>query len=161
MLANLKLQRAELIKKAQALKTKKAQAKAWDKVREIELQMENVISDAWSKVSGRHTGAVLMSGTDVLVKTEYGTFNAYACNDVLSKSWHSETCCVSYTRGQKIEFEFSVINVTHKGADVMITKISGGTLDEALYQELSAKPNLAFFKYPAGMSGLFATKAGA
>ncbi len=156
---SLMAERSKLIARAHSLKTKAAQRKAWDKVREVEERLEDLHETAWTKLVGtRIQGTAIMSGTSVLVETSIGTFEVNACNDALSKSWYNETCCVSYEAGQTVEFEIMVTGYTWRGAEVMAKNVTGGTFDLSRYEELASKPGLAFFKYPTGMTGLFSQR---
>ena len=160
MRTDLLNKRTELIKRAHSLKTKPAQRKAWSKVREIEDQLEELCRESMAQHEGRRfTGRVMYSGTEVLVETQFGTMQANACNDVQSKSWYASTCCVSFERDQTIEFTLKHVEYSWRGFSAMLADIVGGKFDAEEYSRLSSKPGLAFFKYPTGMSGLFAQGA--
>lgn len=156
---SLKIKRQELVDRARSLKTKKAQSRAWRLVSDIEREMHDLVQSHAELVDGTTiTGEVRTSGYEVMVRTAIGNIMVYGCNDVLSKSWYSETCCVSYERGQQIEGEVFVTEVSWRGYSIGLKNVKGGSFDDARYLELSQNPNLAFFKYPTGMSGLFSTK---
>jgi hypothetical protein len=96
--------------------------------------------------------------SDIMVETIYGTLNVSPCNDVLSKSWYNETCCVEYTKGHEIVIQCDIqVDTDYLNLIIVPKKVQGGTLNVKQYEELCKKPNLAFFKYSNGhMSGLFA-----
>jgi hypothetical protein len=147
--------------KALKLKTKRAQNKAWELVRELRRELFlKVSADCSMYQTSAIKGTVLHFSPyseHFLVSTVFGNMWLSPTADVLTKSWYSHTCCVEYTVGQKI-----VIEIEHevKGDDSFIcvvpTTIHGGTVNESQYSELCQRDDLAFFKYPDGhMTGLF------
>lgn len=80
-----------------------------------------------------------------------------ACNDESSKSWYNEPCCVEFTKDQKISVKIK-FEISHDSIVVVTEKLKGGTLNQVKYDELSKRPNLAFFRYPnsAGVTSLIA-----
>lgn len=130
-------QRTKLVDRANSLKTKKAKSNAWVKVREIERQLADLCKATISPYVGKRLkGTVLYSGSEVLIKTEFGTMQLNACNDILSKSWHNSTCCVSYTEGQEVEFELYIAEYTWKGFESIPYKVTGGVFDQKKYDRL-------------------------
>lgn len=96
------------------------------------------------------------SSDDVMIKTDYGTVWTGVCNDLKSASWYNHTSCISFKGGQEVivwvDFE---VNYDKYAIDVIPQKISGGYFNQDQYEKLCRNPDLAFFKYPTGMSGLF------
>lgn len=154
--------------KARSLKTKKAQAKAWAKVREIEHEIlfgegglyEQAKPYAVHSVKG--TVRRFYAGCeDVLVDTtEYGSMWVSICSDVLTKSWYPHTSCIEFTEGQEVVLEITIeVNSDRLCLNAVPGHISGGKVNEEQYAELCKNTNLAFFKYPNsnGVTGLFAS----
>lgn len=155
--------------RAYSLKTKKAQVKAWDKVREIKREIASLMYDA-AKMYATHSvkGTVIVDNSHcmsdyIMIETEeYGIIHAYPQNDVLSKSWYAHTCCVEFRKGQSVVVEIDIdVNTDGRNGpylEVIPKHLSGGTLNETKYAELCKQDNLAFFKYPNadGVTGLFA-----
>jgi hypothetical protein len=149
--------------KARSLKTKKAQQKAYDKAREFEREAFIKLCDErdlYGQFSFKGTVRSVWSGDDgLVVETPYGTMFLSPANDVLSKSWYAETSCIEYIVGQTVYVEATVeVNHDKLVLNIIPGHITGGTVNETQYAELCQRDNLAFFKYPTGMSGLFATE---
>jgi len=148
---------------ARSLKTKKAQQKAYDKAREFEREAFIKLCnerDLYGQFSFKATVKHFRPGSDeYLVETPYGSMWLSPTSDVLSKSWYAHTCCIEYVIGQTIHVE-ATIDVNHDRLELNIIpgKVSGGTLNTEQYTELCKNDNLAFFKYPIGMTGLFSQK---
>jgi len=156
--------------RAYGLKTKKAQAKAWARVREIEREILTHLyaqRDAYAVHSVK--GTVLVDNSHcmsehLIVKTPYGILHPSPTSDVLSKSWYAHTCCVEYTKGQEVVLELHVdVDSARLCLELIPKRIVGGTLNETKYAELDKRTDLAFFKHSGadGVTGLFSTKAGA
>lgn len=149
-----------------SLKTKKAKEKSRQRIRDLRTKalLEHLYParDAYATHSVR--GTVIDStgrGDEIAMKTEeYGLLWISPCNDILSKSWYPNTCCVEYSRGQSVVIECDIDVDSDRLCLIVVPKrIYGGTLNEERYNELCKQDNLAFFKYPDGhMSGLFANK---
>ncbi len=162
------LELKELIKvessRAYNLKTKKAQKKAWDKVRTLERQALDILFEQSKGISTQSMKCTVRSfhaGSDhFLVEGPYGSLWLSPTSDAVSKSWYSHTCCVQYSEGQQIVVEFDTeVNLDKLFLEIVPKRIYGGTLNESQYAELCQQDNLAFFKYPEGnMSGLFSNK---
>ena len=150
--------RKELQRKAYSLKTKKAIEKVRAEICEIELAILDLLYEQKKQLEGKTFQGIVaseMSQGEFFIKSEaLGTLLANACNATNSKSWYNDTCCVEFSEGSQVTFEL-YIKVNPDGLELMPTKISGGTLNESKYQELSKKSNLSFFKYPERFSGLF------
>jgi hypothetical protein len=156
----LKDQAAVYRTKAGILKTKEAQRKAYKKAREYEREAFIKLCDErdkYGKFSFRATVSHFMSGSEnYLVETPYGSMWFSPTQDVLSKSWYPQTCCIEYTKGQTIYVEGTIkVNSDRLKLEILPGKVSGGVINETQYSELCKNENLAFFKYPTGMSGLF------
>ncbi len=153
--------------KARSLKTKKAQTKAWNVVRELRHEILMLLygqRDAFQTHSVKATVRWFHAGDDhVCISTPYGTLYASPTSDAISKSWYGHTCCVEYTEGQELIVEIDVdVDSDRLCLEVIPKRIYGGKLNESQYAELCKRTDLAFFKYPnGGMTGLFASKAGA
>lgn len=156
-LNELKDERKLLLTKIYNLKTKPAKRKVWDKISDIELQIENIYKTiAEPYLNRRIKGTIMYSGTEVLVRCELGTIEINACNDKLSKSWYNETCCVSFIRDTEVEFEVIIDSISFQGVIFLAKDVSGGIFSAEEYEKLNKNPNLAFFKYSDDkMSGLF------
>ena len=86
--------------KARSLKTKKAQEKAWTRVRELEHSIFIKLCnerDLYGEFSFKGTVKSFSGGDEFLIETPYGHIWLSPTSDVLSKSWYSHTCCVEYT----------------------------------------------------------------
>lgn len=146
--------------KARNLKTKKAQSKAWDKVRELEHKLFIELCDLRDTYSTFSFKATVISDNkhsmadDIMVKSPFGTLHLSPTNDVESKSWYPQTCCVEYTNNQTVIVEVTV-DVVDLKLQLFPKQLIGGTLNTSKYEELCKKDDLAFFKYPTGMTGLF------
>lgn len=158
------LKRAET--KAYSLKTKKAQTKAWNLVRELKHNIWLKLCkerDSFEKHSIKGTVKSFRPGDDkLLVSTAYGNMWCSPTSDENSKSWYGSTCCIEYKEGQEIVIEIDVDADYDRLCLYTIPKrIYGGALNVEQYERLCKQGNLAFFKYPDGhMSGLFAKGAG-
>lgn len=148
--------------RARSLKTKKAQAKAWEAYREIKREIFRLLCDERNKFARHSVKGIVKTfsaGNDhFLVETPYGSMWVSPTGDALTKSWYAHTCCIEYTVGQEIIIEIE-IDLADDGMRLgsFPKRIHGGTVNESQYGELCKKGNLAFFKYPEGhMSGLFA-----
>lgn len=143
--------------KAYSLKTKKAKDKQFLIIRELTRLLNEALLEAIEPYLGaRHKATVLMNGTDVLAKSEFGTIQLYAINDVKSKSWYDTTCCVSFKEGDVVTFEIMHPHATDGQLHWIAGKIEGGHFDQQKYDELCKRDDLAFFKKPDGSrSGLF------
>jgi hypothetical protein len=151
--------------RARSLKTKKAQIKAWDKVREI--RREILTKHLYPELAKYRTHSVkgivkrFHPGDDhYLVETkEYGTMWLSPCADVLTKSWYDHTCCIEYVEGQIIVIECE-LEINHDKLQIFVQPghVTGGFVNEVQYAELCKQDDLAFFKYPNsnGVTGLFA-----
>ncbi|GAC1501890.1 MAG: hypothetical protein NVS1B10_06360 [Candidatus Saccharimonadales bacterium] len=153
----LKGQAQQLRAKARSFKTKKAQQKAYKAARELEDQVWIRLCDErdkYGKFSFRATVIHFRPKEDrYLVDTPYGSMWLSPTSDVLSKSWYAHTCCIEYTVGQTITVEAIVdVNSDRLTLEVVPGKVTGGTINETQYSELCQHDNLAFFKYPTGMS---------
>jgi hypothetical protein len=154
--------------RAHSLKTKKAQTKAWNVVREIRheiLMLLYAARDTYAPYSMQGTVRWFHAGDDHVCIRLSDNSSTYAnpMSDAVSKSWYGHTCCVEYTAGQAVVVEFEVDVDSDRLCLVRIPKrIYGGTLNEAQFAELDKRTDLAFFKHSSGgMTGLFASKAGA
>src|SRR5271166_2248711 len=85
---------------ARSLKTTKAQRKAYDKAREFEREAFFKLCDERDLYGEFSFKAVVKSfrpgSENYLVETPYGSMWLSPTADVLSKSWHSHTCCIEY-----------------------------------------------------------------
>jgi hypothetical protein len=158
----LKMKRDELEKRARSLKTKSAQLKAWDKVREVNRELYNAFSDMAEKYQGKEVVAEVVHSRDSSDSLAHiiglGVDVWFSpTSDVKSKSWYNETSCITYEKGQKIKAKLRV-DVSSEGLTFILTQVRGGKVDQVRYRELSKNKNLAFFKYPKakGVTGLFA-----
>lgn len=153
----LKQMRKEAISKIHTLKCKKAKEKQRDILRYITIELNAALLEGITPyLKQRHEATVLMDGTDVMAKSEFGTINLYAMNDILSKSWYESTCCVEFKEGDVITFEITCLNITDGRINWIAGNIEGGHLDQQKYEELCKRDDLAFFKKPDGsMTGLF------
>ncbi len=160
-----KLELEQLRTKAYSLKTKKAQDKAWFKVRELDREIWSHLIDERNNYYAQHS----IKGTvtrfydgceDVLVDTCYGPLWIPITADILTKSWYPGTCCVEYVAGQSIVIEIDVeVDSDRLCLYVVPKRVYGGTINASKYETLCGQNNLAFFKYKNGhMSGLFASK---
>lgn len=149
--------------KVSTLKTKKAIEKCHDKIHSLRLQLHDVLyaeigalNHVWD---GWHDAQVCYSTeSEGMAKIDgLGFVYFNACNDENSKSWYNETCCIEFIKGQKISVKIK-FDISHDSIVIVTEKLKGGTLNQKKYQELSKKPNLAFFRYPnsAGVTGLIA-----
>lgn len=151
--------------RAYGLKTKKAQVKAWARVRELERELLTHLyaaRDTFHTHSVRGTVLSAHAGDDyMIVRTPYGALHPCPTSDVLSKSWYAHTCCVEYTVGQEVILEIEVdVNSEYLTLELIPKRIYGGTLNAAQYAELDKRTDLAFFKHSNsdGVTGLFSTK---
>lgn len=162
---NLKIQIKEAEARAYKLKTKKAQTKAWNKIKELSRELWLLLCEERNKYAEHSVkGTVIVDNSHcmseyIMVKTaEYGILHVSPSNDILSKSWYPSMCCVEYAEGQQVIVECD-IDFDRNGADrlcVYPKRVHGGVLNESKYAELCQRDDLAFFKYPDGrMSGLF------
>ncbi len=157
----LKAQAESYRMKARGLKTKAAQKKAYDKARELESQVFIELCnqrDQYGKFSFKAIVKHFNPGNEqYMVDTPYGSMWLSPTQDVLSKSWYSGTCCIEYVEGQTIVVD-AEIDINHDRLYLYIVpgKVVGGSVNQAQYAELCKQTNLAFFKYPTGMSGFFA-----
>lgn len=153
----LQQKRKELEQKAYSLKTKKAKQKVYAEIHKIVGAILDLLNEEKKQLEGKTFKGVVVSPGDMrefLIRSEeLGLVWANPCNAINSKSYYDHTCCVEFTEGSEVTFEL-YIEVNSDGLNLMPTKITGGTLNESLYQEL-CKKKLAFFKYPKGLSGLF------
>jgi len=138
-------------------KSKPAKDMQLDRIRELTLQLNDILMDGISQyLNIRHEGVIVSGGTDCLAKTEFGTIQVYAVNDKLSKSWYELTCCVSYKEGDKITFEIKNPHAADGQLSWIAGDIEGGTFDDTKYKELCKRDDLAFFTKPDGTrTGLF------
>jgi len=150
-----------LEKKLGTLKTKKAIEKIFDKLNLLLREFRIHLMDMADQFGTKTLKGIVESynknrGTLRIDLGEWGIVYADNCNDILSKSWYNETCCIDYTDGQEV----TVIVEAEAGTDswyLSVKRIQGGTLNQNQYAELCDRGGLAFFKYPDGtMSGLFA-----
>lgn len=149
--------------RARAFKSKSAQTKAWNKVYAFEHEAFDLLyaaCDKYALYSIRGTVQHFHDGEqNVFVKLDDGT-TIWICptNDVVSKSWYANTCCVSYKSGQNIIVEFEVNVDNDRLCLYQIPKrVYGGTLNEIKFRELDRRTDLAFFKHSTGgQSELFA-----
>ncbi len=156
----LKDQAEQLRTKARGLKTKKAKSKAYDSAGELESQAWFKLCDERAKYGEFSFKAVIShsrSGDEhFLAETPYGSMWLSPTSDILSKSWYAHTCCIEYTKGQTIVVNAKIeVNNDRLSLEVIPGEISGGSVNETQYSELCKRDNLAFFKYPTGMTGLF------
>jgi hypothetical protein len=149
----------ELEQKAIKLKTKKAKEKVWDKIRELESAYLNELYIQAEQYRGLEaSGTVLWcDGDSLCIDTiEYGKFFTDPSNAFESKSLYSNTCCVTFEKGDKVSFKIGVGRITVRGGiELVAFEIKGGKFDAKQYAKLCKNPNLAFFRYPTGMTGLF------
>lgn len=167
LICDIKNQIKQLENEIRSLKTKSAQAKRRDKIRELKNKAIDQLHEQ-AKSYATHTIKGVVSYVDSYVdsyqtfltaKTSYYDLTLYPCNDELSKSWYVETCCVEYSKGQSITIEVDVeVDYDNLNLTLRPKTIRGGKLNEAKYAQLCDQSNLAFFKYPTGMSGLFSSK---
>ncbi len=150
--------------KGYSLKTKKAQMKCFDKVRELERELFFKLCDQRDKFQNHSVKAIVRwfhEGDDqVALRTPYGTLYGSPTSDVVSKSWYGSTCCVQYQEGQEVIIEIEIdVDMESLYLQLIPKRIYGGILNETKYIDLCKQDNLAFFKYPNGhMSGLFSQK---
>lgn len=150
--------------RAYSLKTKKAQSKAWTKIRDLEREAIIILYTEANKIQKHSvvgTVAFFRDGQEFIIKTEqYGSLWVSPANDVLAKSWYEHTCCIEYTQGQEVSIEVTIdVDQDRLCLVVVPGKITGGRVNETQYAELCKRDDLAFFKYPTGqMSGLFSNK---
>lgn len=152
--------------RARSLKTKKAQQRAWDKVRELKRELFKHLTERRDKYATFSVkGTVIADNSHCMaehfgVDTPNGIFWISPTCDVLSKSWYASTCCIEYVKGQEVIIEMDVDINWQSTADRLCAypkRVYGGLLNEEKYAELCKRGNLAFFKYLDGhMSGLFA-----
>lgn len=155
----------ELRQKAYSMKTKKAQSKYFDKMKEVEHELFLKLCDQRDKF-GTHSvkatvGYFRDGEDDVMLNTPYGILYGSPTSDAVSKSWYGHTCCVEYSKGQEVIVEIDVdVDMDRLVLNVIPKRIYGGTLNQAKYDELCKRDNLAFFKYPnsEGVTGLFSSK---
>jgi hypothetical protein len=153
-----------LEKKWATLKTKKAKEKCSDKIWKLNRECLSLMYNRASELDGQKIELEVLYSTDgqglakVLtdgpLKGESIRFNA--CNDVLSRSWYEETCCISYEARQKIEAD--LITKPHSdGIELGIKNIKGGILDQEKFNRLDKRDDLAFFKHSGTnhVTGLF------
>lgn len=157
---DLKAQAETFRTKAQGLKTKKAQSKAYDAAQDLEQQIFIKLRDEcvqYGKFSFKATVNHFNSSDEhYLVETPYGLMWLSPTQDILSKSWYSHTCCIEYTKGQVITVEAEIdVNHYRLTLEVITNKVTGGSVNEIQYSGLCQRNDLAFFKYPTGMTGLF------
>jgi hypothetical protein len=146
-----------------SLKTKAAKAKSRSKIIALRLKASEILDVQAASVNGLIVkGTVILADGrdgDLWIDTEaYGRVIGNVTSSVDSKSWYASTCCVSFERGQVVEFELEAhVDFDRSGIHLTAKAIKGGKFDAKKYAELCQKGNLAFFKYPDGhMSGLFA-----
>jgi hypothetical protein len=160
-LQDLKLDIEEQSTRFYNLKTKKGKEKARDAIRDLEMEALTILDEQCSKYatfSIKGTVVHFTAGDEyVCVKTkEFGTIWIDPTSDELSKSWYASTCCVEYIEGREIIIEIDTeVNMDTLCLNIIPKRTYGGTINENQYLELCKEKNLAFFKYPAGMSGLF------
>lgn len=165
---------AELNKKAYSLKTKKAQAKIYDKIhlleRELFVLLSEVAEQKNNELSGRKmTGIVKRDSKSsedsvfVYIAELNQSIFIDKCTDIASKSWHSNLSCLEYKENQEVELtiEYSVTRDFKRNEIVIwdIKSLSGGIVDMVEYNRLcNNTQKYSFFKYPNqnGVSGLFA-----
>ena len=157
---DLKIKAEEYRNKARSLKTKKAQNKAYAMAREIEHEVFIKLCDERDLYGQFSFKATVKSfhphDEHYLVETPYGSMWLSPTADILSKSWYSHTCCIEYTVGQTIIVNATIdVNIERLSLEIIPGKVTGGTLNIKQYEELCNNENLAFFKYPTGMTGLF------
>jgi hypothetical protein len=159
-IAELKTKRDELNSKARSLKTKAAKDKVYKQICLIDRQLCDALYEARDKYGHFSIKGIVHDfagrGEEILVKTIDGDLLWLSPdNDVLSKSWYPETCCIEYTKGQSVVIECSVeTDLQNACLRLLPGKIHGGRVNEQKYQELCKRDDLAFFKYPQGMTGL-------
>jgi hypothetical protein len=152
--------------RAYSLKTKKAQRKAWDRVRDIEREILFGSGGLFEQANVYATHSVkgvvkrFYAGcSDVLIETkEYGNLWVNIANDVEAKSWYDHTCCIEYTEGQTVIVECTIeVDSDRLCLYVQAGHVTGGRVNETQYAELCKRDDLAFFKYPNlnGVTGLF------
>jgi len=153
----LQKMRKEVTSKIYTLKSKKSQKKQRDILRDITIELDAALLEGITPyLKQRHEATVLMDGADVIAKSEFGTINLHATNDVLSKSWYESTCCIEFKKGDVVTFEITCLTIIEGRVHWIPGKIEGGHLDHQKYKELCKQDNLAFFKKPDGyMTGLF------
>jgi hypothetical protein len=153
----LKIELKEARIKYRALKTKATKEKQQKIINEIYGRLkEALLAGLEPYLNTRHKGKIVSGGHDALAQTEFGLVPIYACNDKLSKSWYSSTCCVSYKTGDDIIFEIKHLSVVDGRLHWFAGEVEGGTFDEAKYKELCKQDTLAFFRKSDGiMTGLF------
>jgi hypothetical protein len=159
-IAELKQQATQARDKARSLKTKKAQLKAYNLARDFERQAFGKLCDERDKYGKFSFKATVNhfnpKNEHYLVETPYGSMWLSPTADILSKSWYSHTCCIEYTKEQIITVEAQIdANLDRLTLEIIPGKVTGGTVNETQYAELCQRDDLAFFKYPTGMTGLF------
>lgn len=167
-LNQLKEEIKALKSKGYRLKTTRARRKAFEAARELEREALNILYTAAENVGPQSMRATVKhtnhGDEHFLVDTPYGSMWLSPTADVLSKSWYNHTCCIEYTKGQTITFEFRT-EVNHDGLflEIVLGKVTGGRINEEQYATLCKRDDLAFFKYPNsnGVTGLFASYKGA
>jgi hypothetical protein len=148
--------------KAYNLKTKKAEERARVQVNELRGQAFDLlcqVRDRYATFSIKGIVKHWSSGGEyVFIKLSDGEAVFLSPTvDVVAKSWYPSTCCVEYTDDQEVVVEFTTdIDMERLSLVLVPRAIHGGTLNQAKYAELCQRHDLAFFKYPEGMSGLFA-----
>lgn len=163
VLEELKEQIKSETRRAYGLKTKKAQAKAWSRVRNLRLEAFALLRDECSRYGAHSIRATVRRFTprddNYMVDTPYGTMWLDPSSDVLSKSWYAGTCCIEYDKGQQITLEVT-FEVDHQALCIYVVPghVTGGRVNQEQYAELDKRTDLAFFKHSTGgMTGLFSS----
>lgn len=147
-----------------SLKTKPAIAKSRAKIVALKVQAADLLDKQVEAINGAIVkGKVTLVDSrdgDLWIDTEeFGRVYANITGSVDSKSWYATTCCVEFERGMEVEFVLKAsVNFDKSCIDLVAGSIKGGRFNAERYAELSKQDNLAFFKYPDGMSGLFSQK---
>jgi hypothetical protein len=150
--------------RAYKLKTKKAQEKAWTKIRDLEREALDILFVKVKRYQKHSIKGIVKhfraKDEHFLVETIFGSMWLTPTADESSKSWYPSTCCIEYTEGQEIIIEIDTeVNMDKLFLELIPKRTYGGKVNEEQYAELCKRGNLAFFKYPDGhMSGLFASK---
>jgi hypothetical protein len=140
------------------LKSKVKYNKLRDQLIDLERKYEmEVLQPEADKLEGQWVDATIRTinfNGELWITTEYGTIWGSIQNDIKSKSWYAETCCIEYVKGQSIKVQLKA-KVNDCSIYIEAGKIEGGQVDEIKYAELCKRDDLAFFKRPDNtMTGL-------
>ncbi len=156
-LQTLKTDYKTLCTKMATVKTQRSLNKVLDQKRCVSIQIRDILFEQCEELNKEYadlsiTGVVkhVWDNCIVVELTVAGqktTVMASKCNDVLSKSWYDETCCIDYTKGQNVTVKLN-FEVTEHHISIAVKSINGGKVNQEKYEELCKNKHLAFFKYP-------------